>query len=72
MHRPNYRLDTMLNAVRANVEPEVYDDVVVWDDDGCGLATGLFLKKTDTGYMALAYYDEPQVFTWTHAVKIQA
>jgi hypothetical protein len=60
-----------MKAVRANIEPEVYDDVVVWDNDGSVIATGLFLKKSDTGYMVLAYFNEPEVFTWDHAVKIE-
>lgn len=71
MHRPNYELGTMINAIKAGIEPAAYDDVVVWDDNGFSLVTGLLLKKSDNGYMVLAYYDEPQVFTWEHAAKIE-
>lgn len=71
MRRPNYELGIMIKAVKAGIEPEVYDDVVVWDDNGFSLVTGLLLKKSDTGYMVLAYYDEPQVFAWEHAAKIE-
>lgn len=70
MHKPDYKIDVMMKAVQANVEPEVYDDVVVWDNGGIVVTTGLLLKKSDTGYMVLNYYDEPQVFSWDNAVKI--
>lgn len=72
MHRPNYNFGHILNAVRANIEPEIYDDVVAWDDDSYGVATGVFLEKLDCGYSVLAYFDKPQVFTWAHVVKIEA
>ena len=71
MHKPDYKIGVMMKAVQANIEPEVYDDVVVWDDNGCVVTTGLLLKKSDAGYMVLCYYDEPEVFTWEHAVKIE-
>jgi hypothetical protein len=72
MRKPDYKLGVMMDAVQANIEPEPYDDVTVWDDDGYTITTGLLLKKSDAGYMVLCYYDEPQVFTWKHAVKIEA
>lgn len=71
MHRPDYRIDVMMKAVQAAIEPEVYDDVVVWDDDGYVTATGLLLEKSDASYKVLNYYDKPRVFTWDHAVKIE-
>ena len=70
MHKPDYKIDTMMKAVQVNVEPDVYDDVVVWDNGGIVVATGFLLKKSDNGYTVLNYYDEPQVFIWDHAVKI--
>ncbi|MBS7358957.1 MAG: hypothetical protein KIG84_10095 [Bacteroidales bacterium] len=62
----------MMKAVQAAIEPEVYDDVVVWDDGGYVITTGSLLRKSDDGYSVLNYYDEPRVFTWDHAVKIEA
>lgn len=71
MRKPDYKIGVMLEAVRANIEPEVYDDVAAWDDDSYGVAAGLLLKKSDAGYKVLCYYDEPQVFIWQYAVKIE-
>lgn len=71
MRKPDYNFGAMMKAVQAGIEPEVYDDVVSWDDDGYTITAGVLLKKSDNGYMVLAYFDEPQVFTWDHAVKIE-
>lgn len=71
MRKPDYKADVMMKAVQAGIEPDIYDDVVVWDNNGHTISTGLLLKKTGTDYMVLAYFDEPQVFTWNHAVKIE-
>lgn len=71
MRKPDYKIDTMMKAVQANIEPEIYDDVVVWDDDGCVVSTGLLLEKSDIGYIVTNYFDKPQTFTWDHAVKIE-
>ena len=71
MQRPDYNTGVMMKAVQANIEPEIYDDVVVWDDDGHTVTVGLLLKKSESGYMVLVYYNEPQIFTWDHAVKIE-
>ena len=71
MRKPDYKLGDMINAIKAGIEPEVYDDVVAWDDNGCSLAAGLLLRKLSTSYEVLAYFDKPEVFTWEHAVKIE-
>ena len=71
MRKPDYKLGDMINAIRSSIEPEVYDDVVAWDDNGSGLVAGLLLSKSDTNYEILAYFDKPEVFTWEHAVKIE-
>lgn len=71
MHRPEYNNDAIVAAIRIAHDPNVYDDVACWDNNGCVITTGCFVGLSDSGkYKVLCYYDEPQIFAWDNAVTI--